>query len=183
VNRATSAKMVYVPPRPNLGPEPMDASAIPPAQLLAILAAFMLLALGVALTARAYRRRRGRRPPFPSLHAPVIDPTEAPGEWMIAWSVALRESLAARFGPAWRAKTTEELAGEPNLSAAIGDESRTRLLAFLAAADRAKFAESDPADLVRQVSEEALRTLSAQVAGVPSGRAEKRNDRVADGPH
>lgn len=124
------------------------------------------LALGLVLAAvLAWRvvRRRARRP------APAVRPdlpgegTESARERMIAWSVAIRESLAVRFGPAWRAKTTEEIAGDPRLAAALGAERTARLLEFLAAADRAKFAGSDEAGSAIDVSEAELRELTESV--------------------
>lgn len=80
---------------------------------------------------------------------------------MIAWSVALRESLAGRFGPSWRAKTTEEIATDPRLSEALGDERTGRLLSFLAAADRAKFADVGTAGAELAVGEAELAELTA----------------------
>jgi hypothetical protein len=59
---------------------------------------------------------------------------------MVAWAVAVREALVARFGPSWRAKTTEEIAEDHALAFALGVEDADRLLAFLGEADRAKFA-------------------------------------------
>ena len=50
--------------------------------------------------------------------------------------------MAGTFGSAWLAKTTEELADETILIATIGPEHAAHLVAFLAEADRAKFADS-----------------------------------------
>lgn len=61
---------------------------------------------------------------------------------MIAWSLSIRESMADAFGSAWLAKTTEEIANDSTLVDAIGPEPAERLIAFLAEADRAKFANS-----------------------------------------
>ena len=71
-------------------------------------------------------------------------PTGAPPsrrERLIALSRAVREALVARFGPAWRSKTTEEIAREAGLAEAFGPEDAARLLRFLQEADRAKFAD------------------------------------------
>ncbi len=62
---------------------------------------------------------------------------------MIAWSVAVREALTTRFGPGWRAKTTEEIAADSSLTEALGPILAARVVQFLRAADRAKFADSD----------------------------------------
>jgi hypothetical protein len=59
---------------------------------------------------------------------------------MAALAERAREALAARFGPAWKARTTEEVAGSAELAAELGPETLARLVAFLQDADRAKFA-------------------------------------------
>jgi hypothetical protein len=59
---------------------------------------------------------------------------------MIAWSEAVRDVLAKRFGPEWCAKTTEEIATAEELIPAFGAEEAGRLLRFLNEADLAKFA-------------------------------------------
>ncbi len=64
---------------------------------------------------------------------------ESASDPMIVWSEAVREALVARFGPGWRAKTTEEIAESPALIEGLGAERTTRLVRFLAEADRAKF--------------------------------------------
>jgi hypothetical protein len=74
-------------------------------------------------------------------------PTGSPRDQLIAGSEAVRQALAARFGPAWRAKTTEELADRPELAERLGAERTARLVALLEAADRAKFADPDGLDL------------------------------------
>ena len=58
---------------------------------------------------------------------------------MIAWSLSLREVAGRRFGPAWLAKTTEEIAGDPRADPSAPSRAA---LAFLADADRAKFADA-----------------------------------------
>jgi hypothetical protein len=59
---------------------------------------------------------------------------------LIARSRAVRAALAARFGPSWRARTTEEIAADPALAERVGTDQAARLVAFLREADRAKFA-------------------------------------------
>mgnify|MGYP000017528707 CR=1 FL=1 len=115
-------------PRPNPGPEPPPS---PPA----LIAALTLLLAGLAIAAGAwwsFRRRRvarieGHRSP---------PPTPPP---MPALSELARDALAARLGPAWAARTTEELAAAPELAEAFGDDA-AQLVRFFAEADRAKFA-------------------------------------------
>jgi hypothetical protein len=52
----------------------------------------------------------------------------------------VREALASRFGPALRARTTEEIATDPQLMEAIGETQVTSLTELLTTADRWKFA-------------------------------------------
>ncbi len=140
------SRAVLVPPRPNLGPEPLPPSRLSTGPLvLGGLALAFLIA--IALVAR--RRRRPRRSRTTATQAPPRarngDPS-SPRDRMIDWSDAVREALVARFGPAWRAKTTEEIAVEDALVPALGDEQAALLVRFLAAADRLKFAqEGEPA--------------------------------------
>lgn len=59
---------------------------------------------------------------------------------MPALAEAVRAALAARLGPSWTARTTEEIAGAPEVGAAFGPEHAAVLGRFLRDADRAKFA-------------------------------------------
>jgi hypothetical protein len=140
VNPAPRA--VLVPPRPNLGPDPIPGPSSTPALVLVAL----LLALAAWRGVRWVRRRRlrGGRAAHPIM--PDI-PAGSPRDRLIAGSEAVREALAARFGPAWGAKTTEELADRPELADRLGAERTARLVALLEAADRAKFADPDGLDL------------------------------------
>jgi hypothetical protein len=131
-----TAKTIYVPPRPNLGPDPLVES--PPW-------AGTLLAFALVVSAFLAWRLRRRKPTPPATQDRRSMPeagSDSPRERMIAWSISLRESMAGTFGSAWLAKTTEEIADDPILLATIGPEHAARLVAFLADADRAKFANS-----------------------------------------
>ena len=129
-----------VPPRPNLGPEPMSEPIgygpagvlIPPAFAIGLLAFAWARARG-----RGHRQAPGERP------GSIADPPQDP---IILWADRVRRALADRLGPAWSAKTTEEIAGEFDLEAVIGPERRTFLLRLLAEADRRKFAGSTGLD-------------------------------------
>lgn len=59
---------------------------------------------------------------------------------MATWATQVRDTLVTQFGAPWAAKTTEELAEAPELPEALGREQAERLIEFLRAADRAKFA-------------------------------------------
>jgi hypothetical protein len=72
---------------------------------------------------------------------------ESPREQWIIWSRVVRGALAERFGPAWGAKTTEEIAAEPALVDLLGPERAGTLVRALGEADRAKFADPSSPDL------------------------------------
>lgn len=124
----------YVPPRPNPSPEPWPeprgtpwAWAVPAPILAAALATWWI------------RRRRANRPK--SLEAGAAEAVGDGSRPIIARSEAVRDALAARFGPPWRARTTEEIAADPALADLIGAAWAAPLLEFLREADRAKFAD------------------------------------------
>jgi hypothetical protein len=109
-----------------------------------------VLALGALASSwwwlRGRRKRAGRRPGAPRVAArPYDDPTcpPTPRERTIAWSEAVRAALVERFGAAWRAKTSEEIATESDLAALLGPESSAQLIRLLGQADHAKFAAWD----------------------------------------
>ena len=102
----------------------------------------MVIAVTVAgWRLRRLRNRRSSRPSDGRLDRRTDRPPPSRREHLIALSRAVREALVARFGPAWRSKTTEEIAREAGLAEAFGPEDAARLLRFLQEADRAKFAE------------------------------------------
>ena len=124
-----------VPPRPNLGPE--SWSEAPPVAVVVIVAA----ALGGLLIAwlfwRWHRKRRSR------IRRDVKTPgphDATPQGRLVACSQSIRETLANRFGTAWRAKTTQELAEEAPLFEVLGDVQLDELIRFLDLVDHLKFA-------------------------------------------
>lgn len=134
---------VLVPPRPNLGPEPWAETRSRGADLLVFMLA---LALVIALAGAGWRlrrlRARGRHVPRMSgTTATTVSDPPSPRERLIALSRVVREVLIERFGPAWRSKTTEEIAREAGLADTFGPEDAARLLRFLRETDRAKFAD------------------------------------------
>ena len=52
----------------------------------------------------------------------------------------VRAALVTRLGPAWAAKTTEEIAAEASLEDQVGPEWAEPLIRFLRETDRVKFA-------------------------------------------
>ena len=111
-------------------------------------------------------------------------PTGAPPsrrERLIALSRAVREALVARFGPAWRSKTTEEIAREAGLAEAFGPEDAARLLRFLQDADRAKFAdEGEPPSTPSPDHEEGWVEEFLASAGAHPERSRQERGRESD---
>src|SRR5262249_52879285 len=97
------------------------------------------LAAGWLWWSNKQRRRRSSRR---GRTAERLSSFEAP---MALWSAQIRDALIVRFGPAWGAKTTEEIAAEPALAAALGPEGAEQLVRFLHEADRARFAGTEAA--------------------------------------
>jgi hypothetical protein len=128
-----------VPPRPNLGPEPWPGSSSLETVWLflgiAILAVAAWLLSRIVLR-RLRRSRHGAAPPEPH--------DGSPRGRLVALSTSAKSSLASRFGPAWRAKTTQELATESALRELLGPEKLAELIEFLDRIDRLKFAPERP---------------------------------------
>jgi hypothetical protein len=135
---ATGTSAALVPPRPNLGPEPLDETRPPWALLIGLGIAGSLLGSWAWRRWRRPRRSRGLEPPgSPGSGESTAASTKEP---IVAQATAARDALVARFGPAWRAKTTEEIAADPAPVEAFGTEMAERLVALFREADRAKFA-------------------------------------------
>ncbi len=143
----TPTKAVLVPPQPNLGPEPLPEPGSVVHALLALV--FVIAGLSqLGLILRLLRKLRNRRR-LRALRVEQARPAAVPGslrDQIIARSQEVRAALAARFGPSWRAMTTEEIAAGPALADHLGPDRAARLIAFLGAADRAKFAGEDDSE-------------------------------------
>lgn len=136
---ATPATAV-LPPRPNLGPEPWPETARPMTLWLVVIG---VAAIAIAVAAWVGRRRRARKRSSQAELGNEIaidagDPT--PRSRLIALAETARRLLAARFGAAWLAKTTEEIAERPELVEWLGSEKAAALAELLGDADLAKFA-------------------------------------------
>jgi hypothetical protein len=142
---AATARLV--PPRPNLGPEPLVDSSGAPGWLAAGLFAAVVIALGLAAWRRARRRRADRRRDRQALLRAIRLPEGRAlmgrAEAIVSLAYAVRAALVADFGELWRAKTSEEVAADQALSGALSPETRSRLVVFLQLADRAKFSGAD----------------------------------------
>jgi hypothetical protein len=160
MNNGEPVARSLIPPQPNLGPEPWsNTPSLDPvwpvvAAVFAIIAAWLAWRIG--------RRRRIRSPEGPvSPHA--LD--ESPRGRLVALSASAKTALATRFGSAWRAKTTEELAVEPSLAELLGPEMLRELIDFLDRIDRLKFAPHR-ANRAPQSLEEELAAWNPRVAGL-----------------
>jgi hypothetical protein len=164
-----------LPPRPNLGPEPWPEPALTPGR--AVAGGSLLLAL---IVASAFLIRLRRRPgPRPSGNA-AEPPAEAespatPRERLLRASASLRRSIASRFGGAWDAKTTEELAESPALAEWLGGDRAAAVLALLALADRAKFAR--PGAGLEPDQSEDWEALADSVRDAAAGASSSKNGR------
>lgn len=132
-----------VPPRPNLGPEPWPE---PPGWSGRAVGAMLgLMGLLLLLAWRWQRRRVRRHSARPSSVEAIPEETvDDPRRRLIASAEVARGALIAAFGPAWRSKTTEEIADDTGPSARFEPAEVERLVALLRLADRVKFASADP---------------------------------------
>ncbi len=132
---------VLTPPRPNLGPLPLDESLF--TGEIGARGIAVLVAVAVAMLVAAYlmiqRLRRRRAARAAKLHSMSAHPPNDPRGQLIPASERVREALVARFGPAWHARTTEEIEAGPELAATCGPDDASRLITLLRDADRAKF--------------------------------------------
>ena len=141
MNADAAPATTLVPPYPNLGPEPMSRSYdLPPVWvLLPGLLAVLFAALHLSRIARR-RTPTARASGSPTAGLDRRSSADSALDRVVELSDTFRETLVGRFGEAWRAKTTEEIAQEPQLHEALGTDAAGGLLAFLHIADLAKFA-------------------------------------------
>jgi hypothetical protein len=137
----SGAGAVLVPPRPNLGPEPMPGRLSTSGWIgIWLIGASLSVGLFWWLRRSYWPRRSERaRPRGPAGDDVPAGPFASRRDQMTAWSAEVRGTLADRFGEHWRARTTEEIAGDVSLIERLGDETAARLVRFLIDADRAKF--------------------------------------------
>jgi hypothetical protein len=95
------------------------------------------LLCGIVLWRRLGRRRRAEpiRPQAQSLD-------QSPEAQLVQLASEVRETLIKRFGPSLRARTTEEISGDPAIKEALGEAPFDDLIRFLATADHWKFAST-----------------------------------------
>ncbi|HWE36861.1 MAG TPA: hypothetical protein VG406_09875 [Isosphaeraceae bacterium] len=129
-----------IPPRPNLGPEPWAEEGNPRGWVAWSVVALVVLAAVAVIVARrrgAKRRKTSKRQMVNISNGSL--PTE-PRERLVAWSGRARGALVGRFGAAWGARTTEEIAADEALASLLDPGRFEGLVRLLRQADRAKFA-------------------------------------------
>ncbi len=159
---------VLVPPRPNLGPEPWSEERMSPWPLLAV--GLVLAALLAGLIWLIRRRRRKRR--AVSSPQPVTS-LDTPDAQLLSLAVQARETLATRFGPSLRARTTEEISSDAVVKEALGNDHFASLIRLLSTADHWKFASPPENGRTESLLEE-LPQWSAWQGTLPSRPPGKR---------
>jgi hypothetical protein len=122
-------------PRQNLGPEPWSEERSSSWPLLAVCLALAALLVGLVWIIRR-RRQSHQAAPLPR---PVVS-LDTPDAQLLSLAVQARETLAARFGPSLRARTTEEISNDAVVKEALGEDHFASLIRLLSTADRWKFA-------------------------------------------
>jgi hypothetical protein len=160
-------KTVILPPRPNLGPEPLPPLEDPALVGLAWTVVACLLAL-LAIGWLFLRRRRKA----PSTEAPrkrpslPQEPVDLAVDSVVSAAEQARRLVAHRFGHDWLARTTDELLDDPAVTQTLHSSTRSRLEALLLAADRVKFAARNGEPVLDQGWDELLSTLRSELSTV-----------------
>jgi hypothetical protein len=155
---------VLVPPRPNLGPEPWSEER---SSLWPLLGVGLVLAAAVWMISRRRRKRRAVSPPKP------VTSLDTPDAQLLSLAVQARETLATRFGPSLRARTTEEISNDAVVKEALGDDHFQSLIRLLSTADHWKFASAPENGQTESLLEE-LPHWSAWQGTLPSRPPAKR---------
>jgi len=126
-----------------------------------------LLAGLIWMIRRRGRRRRAASPPQP------VTVLNTPDAQLLSLAIQARETLATRFGPSLRARTTEEISSDALVKEALGDDHFASLIRLLATADRWKFASPPENGQTESLLEE-LPQWSAWQGTLPSRPPDKR---------
>lgn len=125
-----------VPPRPNLGPEPWDDRAAVDWIIVIVFVIFIIYFLffcyKIYMDIKNSRRLRRESAAGESAN-------DDPKAVWVEWSNRVRAALDLEFGAGHSARTTEEIEADPVIETGLNAERRDRLIAFLRAADLAKF--------------------------------------------
>jgi hypothetical protein len=177
-----AAARALVPPRPNLGPEPW--SEPDPFALFYVLGATAAALFILWLGWRRHGRFRVSRV-VSGLSSQNPRDTSPHGR-LVALSQSFRTVLASQFGPAWRAKTNEELSAEPRLAELLGGDQLQELIQILNDIDLLKFApnrsnlQQESLEQQLAVWEPRLAELGRQIQATPARRP--RNGSPKPGP-
>lgn len=125
-----------LPPRPNLGPEPWDDRSFTDLFIIIAFVLFVINALLFIYKLLMDIRGSARSNRSSSTENPANDDPKA--VW-VAWSNRVRAALDREFGAGHSARTTEEIEGDSAIKTGMNADRRDRLIAFLRAADQAKF--------------------------------------------
>jgi hypothetical protein len=94
----------------------------------------------VVLLLWAVLRRRGTRGGPTQSSKEAVTHDDSPSGKLLSLAEEVRGTLVKRFGPAMRARTTEELAADARVRETLGEHRLDPLIRLLAEADRWKFA-------------------------------------------
>jgi hypothetical protein len=172
----------FVPPRPNLGPEPWPEE--PPT--VALLVALGMLACVLLVGWLLWRRlRRGRARADSASLAARGEPDNTPRGRLLALAHSVRDTLSIQFGVTWRAKTTEELSADTQLEQVLGSEGLQELIRFLDQVDRLKFApersnhEAESLEAELAVWQPSLDALKKRIEATPAGQLKIKSGNAA----
>jgi len=176
-----AAARTLVPPRPNLGPEPWSEPN--PLAIYFVLGAILA---GLFVVLFGWRRLGRLRAARADADLSSENPRDtSPHGRLVALSQSLRTVLARQFGPAWRAKTNEELSAEPRLAEALGHDQLRELIQILNDIDLLKFApnrsNSQEESFERQLAawEPRLAEVGKKIQATPARRP--KNGRLKSG--
>jgi hypothetical protein len=140
---------------------------------------FLVLLFAVSAVVYGWWRRRRVARIRGKKQQPADRPDATPRERFIGLSGSLREALADRFGPAYRARTIEELFVDSQLGDLLGAGPLERLTHFLVQVDQLKFAPErgarDQQALQLELAEWAPRVeaMTKQIRASAAGRGDQ----------
>lgn len=130
------APRMLVPPRPNPGPEPWSEVRSSQWSVLAALLLAMWLVVGWTIL----RRRRQHHGVRNAASGRVVSVDDSPSAKLLILAEEVRGTLITRFGPTMRARTTEEIAADPQVKEILGEQRLDPLIRLFEEADHWKFA-------------------------------------------
>jgi hypothetical protein len=159
-----------IPPHPNLGPELLQDSSRFDAWSIATALAIVALLSWVIWRFRT-RRKQSNAEAIPGHLAPPDTPAAA----VDAFAQSVRTRIITRFGETWRARTTEQIAGDPGIAEALGPDEFAKLVTFLREVDVLKYSghdDTNPEAILARWSDWAAHFV-AEAAGARSATTAK----------